>query len=153
MPSRPELDPETMLDLVRDAVQAHDPVPAEVLTAARGSFTWLTIDAELAHLVEDSALEPLAGVRGAGPRLLTFEAEESTVVVEVTATGDNRRMLGQLVSPRCADIEIRHPHGSLTVQADDLGRFAVDVIPAGPVSLACRFPGGGRQVVTSWVTV
>ena len=50
------------------------PFPS-VLAAARGSFTWRTIDAELAELAYDSALdtERLTAVRSADTaRLLTF---------------------------------------------------------------------------------
>lgn len=142
-----------LLALVRSAVAAADPVPASVVTAAKVSLTWLTVDAELASLIEDSAVAPLAGVRGRGPRLLTFEGADTTVVVEVTAVGAGRRLLGQLVDPRPADIEVRHVAGSLSVRADDLGRFTVDAVPAGPVSLACRFAGATCSVVTAWVTV
>lgn len=144
-----------LLALLAEAVETHDPVPPQVVAAAKASVTWLTIDAELAEIAEDSALSPLAGVRsGDGPRLLTFEAPSATVVVEVTVVGRLRRLLGQIVAPRSAAIEIRHVDGSITVEADELGRFAVDTVPAGPVSLACRFADApARPVVTTWVTV
>jgi hypothetical protein len=144
-----------LLTLLRESIQERDPVPAAVLEAARGSFTWRTIDAELAEIAEDSALTPLAGVRGGeGPRLITFESPSATVVVEVTVIGRLRRLLGQLVAPRAASVEVRHSGGAVTVEADELGRFAVDTVPAGPVSLACRFlDAPGRPIVTTWVTV
>lgn len=136
------------------AQTALDPVPDAVLAGARGAFAWRTIDAELAELVEDSALDALAGVRGTGPRLLTFEAGSATVVVQVTDEGRSHRLLGQLVQPQPADIEVRHATGTVTVRADDLGRFAVDTVPSGPVRLACRFAGSPAQtVITSVVTL
>src|SRR4051794_33213017 len=59
-----------------------DPVPPEVVAAARASFTWRTVDAELAVLAElafDSLVDDTGGtlVRGAAaeqPRLLTFRS-------------------------------------------------------------------------------
>ena len=42
-------------------------MPRHVLAAARGAFTWRTIDQELADLVFDSATE-LTGVRDHGGR-------------------------------------------------------------------------------------
>jgi hypothetical protein len=145
---------EQLLALLAEAVAEQDPVPAHVIEAARASLTWLTIDAELAEIAEDSALAPLAGVRGGdGPRLLTFESPSATVVVEVTELGRLRRLLGQVVEPRRAAIEIRHADGSVTVEADELGRFSADSVPAGPVSLACRFDDSPAPVVTAWVTV
>ena len=153
--SEHERTDEQLLGLLAEVVAERDPVPANVIAAAHASLTWLTIDAELAEMAEDSALAPLAGVRGSdGPRLLTFEAPSATVVVEVTAVGQLRRLLGQVVEPRRAAIEIRHTDGSVTVEADELGRFAADTVPAGPVSLACRFADQpDHQVVTTWVTV
>ena len=143
-----------LLDLLREALDVADPAPQSVLEAAKASLTWLTVDAELAELVEDSSLESLSGVRGAsGPRLLTFEAGETTVVLEVTAVGPDRRLLGQLVGPRPAAVEVRHPAGTLAARVDPLGRFSVDAVPAGPVSVACRFHDVQRPVATSWVVL
>jgi hypothetical protein len=145
---------DALLGLLADAAAQADPVPDHVLAAARAALGWRTLDAELAALVEDSAEQPLAGVRGGGPRLLTFEADDTAVVVEVSAVGDARRLLGQLVEPRAARIEVRHPGGTTTVDADDLGRFAAAEIPAGPVSIVCRFgPPSARVVATTWVTL
>ena len=47
-------------DLLRElgrVVTAADPVPPEVIAAAKASFTWRTIDAELAELAFDSLLD------------------------------------------------------------------------------------------------
>jgi hypothetical protein len=144
-----------LLDEVRGAVTDVDPVPDDVITAAKASLTWRTIDAELAELVEDSALAPTAGVRAdAGPRLLTFEAATVTVVVEVTEVGEYRRMLGQLIGPQPErmQVQVRHAGGSLTVPVDEVGRFTADAVSAGPVSLLCQAPGA-EPVATSWVTL
>ncbi|HSK26532.1 MAG TPA: hypothetical protein VK894_06440 [Jiangellales bacterium] len=143
-----------LLDALRAGLAEADPVPEVLVEAAKASFTWRTVDAELAELVADTALEARA-VRGqGGPRLLTFAAGPTTLVVEVDASGAGRRLLGQIVRPRRAEVEVRHAGGTVSVAADDLGRFRVDTVPAGPLSLSCRFPEAGEQpVVTSWVTV
>jgi len=132
-----------------------DPMPAAVRTAALGSIAWRTVDAELAELIEDSALLSSAGVRGPhGPRLLTFSAPDVSVVVEVAEVGPTRRLVGQLGDPRSAAIEIRFREGTTWVEADDLGRFVLDGVPAGPVSLVCRFPDTDiAPLVTDWVTL
>jgi hypothetical protein len=150
-----QLTDEQLLAAVGEAVAEHDPVPPTVVTAARASLTWRTIDAELAELTEDSALHDLAGVRStATPRLLTFETPSLEVVVEITETGERRRLAGQLAEPALATIKIRHQSGSTTeVQTDSLGRFAVDDIEPGLVSLVCRFADGSRTVVTAWLAV
>jgi hypothetical protein len=128
-----------------------DPVPPHVLAAARASATWQTIDAELAMLVYDSVVDgELVGVRGGGARQLTFESAEASLEVEVAA--GPRRLNGQLVPPREADIEVRHPGGSFTVRSDVLGHFKVDILPAGPVSFGFQAGGPGSHAThTDWV--
>ena len=44
-------------DELKDALTAADAVPDDVLQAAKDSYTWRTIDAELAELVFDSSLD------------------------------------------------------------------------------------------------
>ncbi len=130
-----------------------DAPPAEVVTASKAAFAWRTVDAELAELAYDSWLDdrPLAGVRRAGgPRQLTFEAPGLTMEVELV-DGDARQMVGQVVPAGLEVVEVRHEEGSLTVPVDGLGRFVVERLPAGPVSLRCR-PDGGRIVDTDWIT-
>lgn len=142
-----------LLGELREVLGEADPTPAGVLTAAQASFTWRTVDTELAELVDDSALAPTVGIRSSGgPRLLTFEAPTLTVVVEVSAVGEARKLVGQLVEPGAARVEVRHQGGSTEVVADDLGRFTLDQVPAGPVSFRCEL-AGLAPVVTSWVTV
>jgi hypothetical protein len=156
MPDMDDISNYALLANIQTVFEEIDPVPAGVVEAAKAGYAWRTIDAELAELaelVDDSALAPTAGIRGqGGPRLLTFEGPTVTVVVEVSEIGTHRRILGQLVNPQEADVEVRHADGSTTVPADDLGRFSVEGVPAGPVSFVCH-TGSGQSVVTSWVTV
>ena len=144
-----------LLAEIRGSAEAFDPVPKTVIAAAKASLTWRSIDAELAQLIEDSALAPMAGVRSAeGPRLLTFESAETTLVLEVLPTGPTRRVLGQLLAAPRARVEVRHARGADEVEADELGRFRVEEVPAGPLSLACTLAEPAtRSVVTSWVTI
>jgi len=147
-----------LLAILRDMIEETDPVPAALAAAARASFTWRTVDAELAELTSDSALDGAAVRSTRAPRMLTFTAGETTLVVEVAPLAADpqaeRRLLGQLVAPRPAEVEVRHGTGSLTVSADEFGRFLAEPVPAGPVSLACRFAAAGEpSIVTSWVSV
>jgi hypothetical protein len=141
-----------------------DPVPERVLDAARGAFTWRTIDHELAELsalaqlTHDSLLQDdalLAGVRGpAGPRTVTFEWPVLTLEVEVSGTGtEPRRLVGQLIPPAAAEIvvELRGGGSGATGAADDLGRFAMDAVNAGDADARLRFTlADGSQVRTPW---
>jgi hypothetical protein len=146
---------EHLLAELRRLGQAADPVPPEVSFAARGSFAWRRIDAELAELTFDSALdEARATVRGGDAvRLLTFEAGQVSVEVEVTEVDGHRSMIGQLVPPQPAQVEVRAKPANQTVDADELGRFAVAGLEAGPTSIRCRLVGTGQVIETGWLVL
>jgi hypothetical protein len=144
-----------LLEELRRAAGRYDPPPTSVMEAARASLTWRTIDAELAALAFDSAVDqPVSAVRGAdGPRQLTFDAPGLSIEVEVSSAGTRRRLTGQLTPPRRSRIDVRHAGGITTVDTDALGRFQADAISAGPVSLRCHpsTPPSAPRFVTEWV--
>lgn len=148
-------DDELERDL-KSAAQLLDPIPPRLLRDAMDIFGWRTIDAELAELVFDSADTHAAElVRGSGqPRLLTFQASDLSIELELTGGGPERRIAGRLVPARHADVEIRYGVLQRTVTTDELGRFSVTLPGSGPVSLRCR-PAGSTaswQVVTDWIS-
>lgn len=134
-----------------------DPVPAEVTLAARSALAWRRMDAELAELLHDSALEaePLAGVRGtrSGWRTLTFETSDGlSIEIEVTGERSKRSLMGQIVPPGPARIVVRLPGADIATRADDLGRFQASDLRPGPVSVRCEL-SDGRAIETGWVTI
>jgi hypothetical protein len=148
--------PDPLLDALRDVTAKVDPVPAAVTEFARLALGLRTIDAELAELVYDSATdaELATAVRGGeSARMLSFAAGAVSVELEVTVAGEVRDLVGQLVPPQAATIEIRHRDGSVEVAADDLGRFAAPGIAAGPVSLQLRLLAvpHATPVTTEWL--
>jgi len=155
-PEHPDEDEyEDLLADLRDAGRL-EAVPAEAMAAAKTAIVWRTIDGELAALTYDSSLDDLAtaGVRSAEPsRLLTFEAPGLVVEVESLDAGARRRLVGQLVPAQAGRVEVRHGDGTTEVEADDLGRFTVDDVPPGPVSLRCVGATATVAVVTDWVVV
>ena len=132
-----------------------DPVPADVAAAARASLAWARVASELAELVYDSAMDDreLVGVRGGTGRQLTFEGPGLTVEIEVAPGGG--RLVGQLVPPQAAQIEVRHLGGSLTVDSDELGRFSAERVSPGPVSLRCKAGDAATwpPTATDWVAI
>jgi len=144
-----EEDEELIFAELRRVIGASDPVPTEVVEAAIASHTWRRVDSELAELVYDSLMDGALVRGGEGERQLTFEADELTMEVEVGPAA----LHGQIVPPQRAAIELRHPGGSLTVAADQLGHFVVDPIPHGPVSFRCQPETRSRATVTSWVVI
>jgi hypothetical protein len=141
-----------------------EPVPDRLVQAAVDAYAWRTVDADLAELVFDSLADSqeAALVRGGeGERLLSFQASSLTIEIEVTAAGAVRRLIGQLVPPQRADVEIRRQDDVVTIATDELGRFIADSLPPGPVSLRCVPPAGAPgaagqitpPVVTDWVPI
>lgn len=136
------------------ALDASDPVPESVLAAARASFTWRTIDAELAALVFDSAAEEMAGVRSAGmARQMTFRSPGVEIELEVVSD-TQRRIVGQLVPPQEAEVTLHHQMDSQVVRSDSLGRFTFHEVPAGSVRLTCKLEDEtGVVVQTEWTFI
>ena len=144
---------EDLLAELRVAGLVVDPVPERVTFAAKASLAWRTIDAELAELTYDSALddERLSLVRGAtAVRILTFSAGDLTVDVEVEGTDRERRLVGELAPAQRATIVVRHAQGTTEVETDEDGRFARRSFPQArshsasvlrPVVQRCRRSG------------
>ncbi|MEO6711892.1 MAG: hypothetical protein ABIM89_00515 [Mycobacteriales bacterium] len=140
---------ELLLVELHTALAGHDVVPDSVTEAARAAFAWRTVDAELAALSYDSFTDDqeLAGVRSAASvvRMLTFESAELTIEVAV----ERGRLMGQLVPPQTGRVEVRHTGGSVSLEADDLGRFTCNDLPRGPVSLHC-VTESDQRIYTDW---
>jgi hypothetical protein len=67
MTTWPDEERELLAEVAR-AAELADPVPAELLEAARASPTWLRVDAELAELLADSENAPRAVRSEPSPR-------------------------------------------------------------------------------------
>jgi len=125
-------------------------VPAEFTAAGKRVWTASDLDAELAELIYDSLREP-AQVRTdrAELRALTFASATQTIELEVTAGG----LLGQLVPPGRAQIEIEAQDGDTTSRSsDELGFFTIPRAPDGPFRLRYR-TDSGVDVVTGWIAI
>src|SRR5262249_36381284 len=133
-----------------------DPVPPDLTEAAIAAFTWLRVDAELAELLADSAEteEALAGTRGGDARSLAFRAGERTVEVDAVPDGRAFRLVGRIDPAVAATLVVRHAGGTVEGEADELGRFAVGPVPAGPVSLrVAPSEPGAAPLETAWLTL
>ena len=85
-------------------------------------------------------------------RQLTFDADGATVEVELA----DGRLVGQLLPPGPARVELQHGTEVSTTVADDLGRFALDVrvsrLPATGTSARwrLRIESDTFRLVTAW---
>jgi hypothetical protein len=146
MPDPWDADERLLTDL-GDALRERGVVPDRFVAAARDAFTWHSVDADLATLEADSATAP-AGTRAGtgGHRSLTFTAGGLTVAVELTPDA----VLGQLVPPSAAEVELCRPDGvTATTAADEVGWFVLRPAPEGLFRLRVR-TGTGPDVHTEW---
>ncbi|MET9146137.1 hypothetical protein [Streptomyces sp. NPDC004042] len=142
-----EAEQELLEEELRQAAAVLDPVPDSLRQLAVEAFALHDLDARIAELTFDSLVDAIP-VRGATdvPRMLTFQAGDLTVDVEVSGDG----LLGQVMPPQPARIEVLNgPRAGDRLTADELGRFAAQAPPAGPFAL--RLHAGGDVVVTEWL--
>jgi hypothetical protein len=152
-----EPDDTELEDELRMAATLLDPVPGVLMQAAAAAFAWRNVDDDLAELVFDSLVDHEAGhVRGSRDRrLLSFQTSHVSIEIEVTRTGTSRGLIGQLVPPHAASVDVRHRDGLVTLEADTLGRFSGSSLRPGPISLRYH-PApevAGAPVVTDWVSI
>jgi hypothetical protein len=143
-----------LLAQLRDIVAETDPVPEPLLDAARMAFELRDLDAKLAELVHDSALDaPAMTMRGGGAeRMLSFVVRDLAVECQITARGTRRDLLGQLVGGRAEEMDVQVTGAVTTVPVNAGGRFSVRGLPAGPFRLRCRL-ADGTGLVTSWAAL
>ena len=152
-----ELDDEQLLAALGEVLGTSQSPPPWSAELAKASYDLLAVDAELARLTSDSGLATAqSALRSAAtPRLTVFEAPDLSVEIQIEP-GDRAgswRLIGQLTPAAPARIQVRQPRTQpVWVDADDLGRFSVDRLRDGPLSLICTRPGL-RHAVTQWITI
>ncbi len=153
-----EVHDDALLERLRALAAQADPVPDLVLESAKAAFLMRRLDAELAELVLDSAVD--AGpvlVRGVtstdddSVRMLSFETSTLSIEVQVTRADGARSLVG-MVSGAFGTLDVETADGRRTVPIDSLGRFAVADVPAGTVRLHL-VAADGTAVTTSWVSL
>jgi hypothetical protein len=96
---------------------------------------------------------PGQGDAGAAERRrVVFRSSGLVIEIEVSGSGESRRVAGRLIPAQAGVVEIR---GVVTAEADARGRFAAEVVPAGQVSVRCRLgtEESGVRVATGWVVL
>ena len=158
MTDRPTQSPDAtpaeveIVEILSRALEHADPVPISVTEAGKSAFTWLTIDAELAELVFDSARDELVGVRSEtlAERQLTFQSPN--VEIEIMLVGDTRHLVGQLVPAQEAGVTLITELESTDAKTDYLGRFDFTGVEPGRIRLQVS-TAGGPSITTQWFEV
>lgn len=134
-------------ELIEHLCAAMPPVPPHLVALGHAAFDWFVPGAALATAAYDRDEVP-AGVRGGGPRLVTFAAPGVRVRIEV---GEGE-IAGQLTPAADAEVTLRSPRARSGTRTDAAGGFLLADVPRGPVSLLFRLPDA-TSVVTSWIHV
>ena len=155
-------DDEDLIDELRSLFSRLDPVKPATIEQARAAYTWRTVDAELAELSFDSLVdrELVGAVRDdgtatLGPRMLGFgavvEGDDVAIELEISPGPGAPVLIGQLLPAIAGAVELQRSDGRTSiVNADELGRFRVEPVPAGPLRLRMRH--AGRLVQTTWLS-
>jgi hypothetical protein len=92
---------------------------------------------------------------GSGPgsdavqrRRLSFRTSGLVIELEITGSGESRRLAGRLIPAQSGVVEIR---GVVAAEADAQGQFTADAVPTGQLSVRCRLGADRAQVATGWV--
>ena len=150
-------DQEKLLDELRLLVNRVDPVPQEVTAFADAALGWRRIDAELADLLSDTALESeaaAAAVRsGTRARAVTFRATGLEIDLEIRGADHGVTVLGQLAPGSRASIQVQRDDMTIaTADADEHGRFRFESMETGRVRLQI-LRENEPPVQTSWISI
>jgi len=152
-----QLDP--LLDELRSLFKRHDPVPPLVTRSATAALGWRRLDADLAELLADSALDAdaLALARGdvATLRSVTFSAGALTIDIEIQLQGAARTLLGKLSPAARTKIELQSSGEATPIgtESDRLGRFRIKLPAASSIRLrvAVGNADAANWIETSWI--
>jgi hypothetical protein len=137
------------------AAEADSP-PELLVDSGLAAFAMRDLDAELAELVADSALDEevvLTRTVLSDVRMLSFECGEVTVELDVEADPGTHLMQARgLVVGATGSITFVRTNSRSLLALDADGRFEAADLPRGPLRLEVTTPEG-RRVTTSWVSV
>ncbi len=144
----PDADDALMAELGAALRQDQD-IPQGWREAARGAYTWRTIDQELLALTYDSETDERAAVRGVNvARVLEFTGGELILEVELA----DRQVMGQLTGPGVTEVVFESADGRLRpATPDEGGFFTLDGEDHGLVRFSIA--AGDRRFVTEWIVL
>lgn len=148
---------EEILNRIRDAWSAADPMPPDLPERIRFSLALRDLEVEVARLAARDGEPALASRSSRGEeqsRTVTFDSDSLTIMIRIDPNGDGTvRVDGWLAPPQCREIEMKTESSPLTVHTDEQGRFAFAIVPRGTAQLIVRPAqngpsGSSRSVVT-----
>jgi hypothetical protein len=129
-----------------------DQPPADLAARCEGLLGWLDVDAELAELLDRSALDSTGtrGPAGSTPTL-EFTVADGSCVIEISTTEGVLR--GQLLGGEAQQVVVRTSAGtSQSALIDELGAFEISNPPSGTIRLEFELIDG-RRIHSDWFVV
>lgn len=131
---------------VRELWSEADPMPPALIDQIHFAIQLEDVDLEVMRIREEELAASRSTEQG---RLITFDSESLTIMVNVSAeSGGTIRLDGWLTPPDAHPIEIRTASGPMATSSDAQGRFALNGVPHGMVQIVVRTPGRTRTVST-----
>jgi hypothetical protein len=130
---------EVLLDDIREVFEAFDPVPSHLPDRIRLALAFRDLEAELARITGPAEELALAARGTEQSRIVTFDSDSLTIMIRVDANPDGTaRVDGWLAPPHPRPVEMKMTDSSITVTADQLGRFVFHSVPRGTARLIVR---------------
>lgn len=141
-----ELSRDTLLGIVRDVYERHDPVPEHLVAAmqAAAALAASDLDVELMELVEHST--ELAGARGSTSYTLRFVHGDTDLLLRIAVDNGRSRVDGWIVPAEPMTIRALpgvEPDAHEAVTSDS-GRFSLTGLPVGLIRLRLEPHDGSR---------
>jgi hypothetical protein len=148
--SEPRPADDELMDQLRRIAGNVDPVPPLANETAQAAFSTRRLDEELAELLHDSDLAVSQGIRGAGPRMLSFESGAVSLELQLDTARGQLVVRGMSVGTvGDADVETSSTGGH-AVPIDERGWFRIDGLPLEPLRVRVR-DTSGATVTTGWI--
>lgn len=128
-----------LLGAIGDLFEALDPMPADLPERIRFGLTLRNLEAEMARVPNAGHDSALAVRGGEESRTVTFDSDSLTIMIRIDANVDGTaRVDGWLAPPSCSQVQMRLADTSITVTADEVGRFVFGSVPRGTARLIVR---------------
>ncbi|MCO8269523.1 hypothetical protein M1L60_02835 [Actinoplanes sp. TRM 88003] len=133
---------------ILERIAGFDPPPPDLDERVLFALALGSLEAEVAHLAEQSMAGSGARSTGERTRTITFDADSRSVMITVVERPDNLvRIDGWLAPGAALRVDLRQPEPApvRTATADATGRFVIDEVPHGLAQLLVH---GDPRVVT-----
>jgi hypothetical protein len=135
-------DDGSLLATIREVFESVDPMPADLPERIRFSLALRDLDAEIARLASAEDELALAARGTEESRTITFDSDSLTIMIRIDPNPDGTvRVDGWLAPPQRHNVEMRLAESSMSVIADESGRFVFVGVPHGTARVVVHAPG------------